>query len=111
MGYRIRTVIFDNEMGFANHLEVAKALNAVTYFTRPYTNQDKGTVENRIGQIRRFKFKKTDLSIVTDELVKRIEKYLNDRPVRKFNYKTTKQVLIEKNTLITCIYKVKQFLL
>lgn len=101
MGYRIRTVTFDNDMGFANHLEVAKALNAETYFTRPYTSQDKGTVENRIGQIRRFIFKKTDLSIVTDELVKRIEKYLNDRPVRKFNYKTPKQVLLEKIALIT----------
>jgi IS30 family transposase len=101
MGFRIRTVTFDNDMGFANHMEVAKALKAETYFTRPYTSQDKGTVENRIGQIRRFIFKKTDLSTVTDELVKRIEKYLNDRPVRKFNYKTPKQVLLEKIALIT----------
>ena len=100
-GYRIRTVTFDNDMGFANHMEVAKALNAETYFTRPYTSQDKGTVENRIGQIRRFIFKKTDLSNVTDEQVKRIEKYLNDRPVRKFKFKTPKQVLLEKIALIT----------
>jgi IS30 family transposase len=101
IGYQIRTVTFDNDMGFANHMEVAKSLNAETYFTRPYTSQDKGTVENRIGQIRRFIFKKTDLSPVTDELVKRIEKYFNDRPVRKFKYKTPKQVLLEKIALIT----------
>ncbi len=91
-------------MGFAKHMEVAKALNAETYFTRPYTSQDKGTVENRIGQIRRFIFKKTDLSTVTDELVKRIEKYLKDRPVRKFKYKTPKKVLLEKIALITRTY-------
>ena len=101
MGYRIRTVTFDNDLGFANHMEVAKALNAETYFTRPYTSQDKGTVENRIGQIRRFISKKTDLSNVTDEQVKRVEKYLNNRPVRKFNYKTPNQVLLEKIALIT----------
>ena len=81
-------------------MTVAKALNADTYFTRPYTSQDKGTVENRIGQIRRFFPKKTDLSIVTDDQVKRVERLLNNRPVRKFNYKTPNQVLIEKIALI-----------
>lgn len=101
MGYRIRTVTFDNDLGFANHMEVAKALNAETYFTRPYTSQDKGTVENRIGQIRRFISKKTELSTVTDEQVKVVEKYINNRPVRKFNYKNPNQVLLEKIALIT----------
>ena len=64
MGCRIRTVTFDNEMGFANHMEVAKALNAENYFTRPYTSQDKGAVESRIGQIRRFIFKKPILVLL-----------------------------------------------
>jgi IS30 family transposase len=101
MGYRIRTVTFDNDLGFANHMEVAKTLNAETYFTRPYTSQDKGTVENRIGQIRRFIYKNTNLNTITDEQVYRVEKYLNNRPVRKFNYKTPNQVLLEKIALIT----------
>ena len=101
MGYRIRTVTFDNDLGFADHMEVAKNLNAETYFTRPYTSQDKGTFENRIGQIRRFISKNTDLNTITDEQVNRVEKYLNNRPVRKFNYKTPNQVLLEKIALIT----------
>jgi IS30 family transposase len=94
--YRIRTVTFDNDKGFASHIDAAKALNVETYFTRPYTSQDKGTVENRIGQIRRFIFQKIDLSIVTDEQVLHIEKYLNDRPVRKFNYKTPNKCYFKK---------------
>ena len=101
MGYRIYTVTFDNDLGFTNHMMVAKALNADTYFTRPYTSQDKGTVENRIGQIRRFISKNTDLSTITDEQVKQIEVFLNNRPVRKFNYKNPNQVLLEKIALIT----------
>ncbi|MDP2419941.1 IS30 family transposase [Sediminibacterium sp.] len=52
--YPMHTVTFDTDLGFANHNEVAEALNVDTYFTKPYTSQDKGTVENRIGQIRRF---------------------------------------------------------
>ena len=70
-------------------------------FTRPYTSQDKGTVENRIGQIRRFFPKKTDLSNVTNEEIKTVETLLNNRPVRKFNYKTPNQVLQQKIALIT----------
>jgi IS30 family transposase len=97
----IHTITFDNDKGFADHMMVAKALDADTYFTRPYTSQDKGTVENRIGQLRRFFPKKTDLSIVTSDEVKRVEQLLNNRPVRKFNYKTPNQVLLEKIALIT----------
>lgn len=84
--YPMHTITFDNDQGFADHIKVAKDLNVKTYFTRPYTSQDKGTIENRIGQLRRFFPKKTDLSIVTTEQVKRAERLLNERPVRKFNY-------------------------
>ena len=99
--YPMHTITFDNDKGFADHMTVAKTLNVKTYFTRPYTSQDKGTVENRIGQLRRFFPKKTDLSVVTNEQVKRVEQLLNNRPVRKFNYKTPNQVLLEKIALIT----------
>jgi IS30 family transposase len=88
LAYPMHTVTFDNDKGFANHMYVANNLNVKTYFTKPYTSQDKGTVENRIGQIRRFFPKKTDLSMVTSDQVKRVERLLNNRPVRKFNYKT-----------------------
>lgn len=100
-GYPMHTITFDNDKGFAAHMDFAKKLNVKTYFTRPYTSQDKGTVENRIGQIRRFFPKKTDLSTVTSEQIKDVERLLNNRPVRKFNYKTPKQVLLEKIALIT----------
>ena len=99
--YPTHTITFDNDKGFADHKNVANALNVKTYFTRPYTSQDKGTVENRIGQLRRFFPKKTELSIVTSEQVKRVERLLNNRPVRKFNYKIPNQVLVEKIALIS----------
>ena len=57
--YPLHTMTFDNDKGFADHMVVADALQINTYFTRPYTSQDKGTVENRIGQVRRF-FPKKD---------------------------------------------------
>jgi len=63
-------------------MTVANTLNVATYFTRHYTSQGKRIVENSIRQLRRFFPKKTDLSIVTDDQVKRVERLLNNRPVR-----------------------------
>ena len=96
----LHTITFDNDKGFADHMKVAQELKVKTYFTRPYTSQDKGTVENRIGQIRRFFPKKTDLSLVTEKEVKRVENLLNDRPIRKYNYKTPNQVLLKRIALM-----------
>ena len=94
--YPIKTLTFDNDMAFSQHLQLGKALGAETFFTRPYSSQDKGTVKNRIGVIRRFYPKKTDLTDVTVKDVKHVEKLLNNRPVRKFKYKSPNQKLLEK---------------
>lgn len=94
--YPLRTITFDNDKAFSCHQAIAEFTGAKTYFTRPYTSQDKGTVENRIGVIRRFFPKKTDLMVVSDEYISEIENKLNNRPVRKFNYLTPKQVLLKK---------------
>jgi len=99
--YLPRTFTFDNDKAFCCHQAIAELTGAKTYFTRPYTSQDKGTVENRIGVIRRFFPKKTDLTVVSDEYINEIENKLNNRPVRKFNYLTPKQVLLRKIALMS----------
>lgn len=100
-GYPVYTLTFDNDQAFRGHQLVARALKAQTYFTRPYTSQDKGTVENRIGVIRRFLPKKTDLRLISHQQIKKIEELINNRPVRKFNYKTPNQALLQKIALAT----------
>lgn len=99
--YGLHTLTFDNDKAFAGHVEIGKELKVRTYFTRPYTSQDKGTVENRIGVIRRFFPKKTDLTFITNNQIKQVEQKINNRPVRKFNYLTPNQVLQQKIALIT----------
>ncbi len=98
--HQIHTITFENDKAFVDRMTIARALCADNYFTRPYTSQDKGTVENRIGQLRRSFPKKTDLSIVNSDQVKRVERLLNNRTVRKFNYNTLNQVLLQKIALI-----------
>lgn len=41
----IKTITFDNDQAFALHELIGGPLNAKTFFTRPYTSQDKGTIE------------------------------------------------------------------
>ncbi|MDZ7773656.1 MAG: IS30 family transposase [Balneolaceae bacterium] len=82
----IKTLTFDNDKAFARHQDIAEQLDADTYFTRPYTSQDKGTVENRIWVIRRFFPKGTDLREISVQRIKTVEQYLNFRPIRKFDY-------------------------
>jgi len=57
----IKTITFDNDQALSLHHEIAAELGVKTYFTRPYTSQDKGSIENRNGVIRRFYPKKDGL--------------------------------------------------
>ena len=87
---------------FAQHERIAKELDVKTYFTRPYTSQDKGTIENRIGVTRRFFPKGTDMTMVHYNTIKSVETKLNNRPVRKFKYLSPlqKKELINRVALV-----------
>ena len=95
----LKTITFDNDTAFMQHHLIAEKLNVQSYFTRPYTSQDKGSVENRIGILRRWLPKGTDLSLISPKYLMSIENKLNNRPVRKFNYKTPNQIFSEKIAL------------
>jgi IS30 family transposase len=82
----IKTMTFDNGKEFAGHYKITEEHGVKTFFTRPYTSQDKGTVENRIGLIRRFLPKKTDLNLISLSRIREIETMINNRRVRKFEY-------------------------
>ena len=93
----IKTITFDNDQAFGLHHEIANELGVKSYFTRPYTSQDKGSIENRNGVIRRFYPKKTDFNEVSTKDVKQVEKMINNRPVRKLDYKTPNEVYLLKS--------------
>jgi IS30 family transposase len=85
----VQTITFDNDKAFALHKFIGERLNAKTYFTRPYSSQEKGTVENRIGVLRLFfPRRKTDFSTISEVELKAVEREINNRPVRKFKYRT-----------------------
>jgi transposase, IS30 family len=99
----LKTMTFDNDQAFGLHEEIAQQLNIKTYFTRPYTSQDKGSIENRNGTIRRFFPKKTDFNKITNEEVKIVETKINNRPIRKYDYKSANEVHLQKTKVALII--------
>lgn len=99
--FKLRTITMDNDSAFMHHLELKDKLSVKTYFTRPYTSQDKGSVENRIGVVRRFIPKKTDLTTISASQLMIIQNKINSRPVKKFDYLTPNQVLKQKIALMS----------
>lgn len=95
----LKTMTFDNDMAFSLHYEIAKELSIKTYFTRPYTSQDKGSIENRNGVIRRFYPKKTDFNLITDKNISKVEAMINNRPIRKFEYQSANEVHLLKSSV------------
>jgi IS30 family transposase len=82
----IKTETVDNYKAFANPQSLGRKLDATVHFTNPYTSQDKGTIENRIGVICRFFPKETDLQTIDNELIKTVERHINKRHLRKVDY-------------------------
>ena len=99
----IKTMTFDNDQAFSLHDKIAEQLNIKTFFTRPYTSQDKGTVENRNGVIRLFFQKKTAFENISTTEIKRVENEINNRPVRKFGYLTPNEVFLKLNGSVALI--------
>jgi len=88
-----KTVTLDNDQSFAEHYRL-NATGIQTFFTHPYSSQEKGSVENRIGIIRMFFPKKTDFREVDERQVKRVQNLINERPLRMFNYKSPNEIHI-----------------
>lgn len=74
------TITFDNGKEFANHQEIAKQLQADTYFAHPYASWERGTNENTNGLIRQYFPKGSDFSSITDDQIIFVKERLNSRP-------------------------------
>ena len=89
----VKTVTLDNDQSFAEHYRLNR-IGIRTFFTHPYSSQEKGSVENRIGIIRMFFPKKIDFRQVNEQQVRTVQKIINGRPLRMFNYKCPDEIHI-----------------
>lgn len=87
-----RTITYDNGVENTEHQRVNRVLGTRSFFCTPYTSQERGTVENRAGLVRWYFPKGTDFAKLTRNDVKRVERWLNNRPMKLLGYKTPSEV-------------------
>lgn len=76
--------------------EIERELGLSCYFAHGYCSYERGSNENLNGLVRRFFPKKTDLALVTDEEVRRVEYLLNTRPRKRHGGLTPVEVFYRK---------------
>ena len=90
---QVKTITLDNDQSFAEHYRLHE-MGIESFFTHPYSSQEKGSVENRIGIIRMFFPKKTDFKTINETQVYEVQNLINERPLRMFNYQCPNQIFI-----------------
>ena len=74
---RIETITYNNGKEFASHAQIATSLGALSYFAKPYHSWERGLNEHTNGLFRQYFPKGSDLSILSDADVQRVEDKLN----------------------------------
>ena len=83
-----RTITYDNGGENADHMQTNAVLGTKSYFCTPYTAQERWTVENTAGLVRRRFPKDTYFGNVSRRKVKAVQYWLNHRPRKILGYKT-----------------------
>jgi IS30 family transposase len=94
----LKTITSDNGKEFSQHQTIAKELDIGYYFANPYHSWERGANENLNGLVRQYFPKGSSFENITKEQVQKIENKLNERPRKRFGFKTPNQVYLQKLT-------------
>lgn len=89
----VQTLTFDRGTETALHHQLREPYQLMTFHCDPYCPHQKGGVEQVNGLIRQFFPKGTDFNQVLPDTVMQVEQLLNNRPRKKLNYLTPKEVV------------------
>lgn len=84
----LKSLTFDNGKEFAAFKQLEQALGIKVYFAKPYHSWERGTNENRNGVVRMVLPKGRTFDDILEEELKRIDRLLNDRPLRCLDWRT-----------------------
>ena len=98
---RVLSITSDNGKEFAEHVQIAEALDAAFYFSHPYSAWERGTNENTNGLIRQYFPKGSDFSSVTETGTVSVTDKLNHRPRKCLDFKTPFEVFFDPPVALT----------
>jgi len=88
----MHTITTDNGKEFSNHQQIAAQLGIDFYFATPYHSWERGANENLNGLVRQYFPKGTNFDKIDHQAVKKATDILNNRPRKRFNYKSPNEV-------------------
>ena len=96
-----RSVAFDNGTEFAQHYQLHQ-LGVETFFCDVRSPWQKGAVENRIGSLRRFLPRRTDLSSCSDQELIQLTEADNNTPRKSLGYLTPMEIYSNQVLHLKC---------
>jgi IS30 family transposase len=98
---KVHTLTSDHGKEFADHEQIAEALNLKFYFAHPYAAWERGTNENTNGLLRQYFPKKSDFQSVSNKALIRTMSKLNFRPRKSLRFKTPFEVFYHSSVALT----------
>lgn len=89
--HHVMTITTDNDIAFTKWKILEEVLHTRIYFCYPYHSWEKGLVENTNRWIRCFIPKRRDIALVTDEELKSVHAFINDRPRAVIGFYTPRE--------------------
>ena len=101
----VKSIVTDNDIAFSKWKDLEKILNIDVFFTQPFHSWEKGLVENTNRWIRQFIPKKTDLKLISDKYIRKIEDWLNNIPRKIINFQSPYEyyTLLKDNVKISSL--------
>lgn len=85
---KCESITYDHGRENYDHEKVNAALGTKSFFCTAYHSWEKGSVEQTNGVIRRYVPKGSNIGLLTEEAVKKIERSLNNRPMKCLGWLT-----------------------
>lgn len=96
-----RSVAFDNGTEFAQHHQLHQ-LGVETFFCDVRSPWQKGAVENRIGRLRRYLPRRTDISACSDQEIIQLTEADNNTPRKSLGYLTPTEIYSNQVLHLKC---------
>lgn len=97
----LHTITSDNGKEFASHQIIANQLNIDYFFAEPYASWQRGSNENYNRLVRQYIPKKVDFDCIPIDYIKFVETQINNRPRKRFNYKSPNHMFNQKVAFTT----------
>ena len=90
------TITSDNETEFHQYKKIEAETNVKFYFANPYHSWERGSNENANGLIRQYLPKTASMENLTQQQCNRIADKLNQRPRKRYGFKTPEEIYYGK---------------